>query len=276
MSEMCLQRVAAHFNLCFDDVKAIAYGVLPLDDASQARLAQIQLDGTLQAESSPSSLSLPAQLTQQQPTLPLPRTSGSRGRRKKGTKKEDAVVDVATVASDIPVSGAAVADEMIMGGDAGDENGDAATLRRKQSNTEETQEDELVASMIQALSTEGTLSEVREMQVDPDCLREQEIVAEVARRRSKLQAKAATRQREKSDAIFDAFDQDKDGYMNYAELRALGTATGGSLTEIAYCAICEELGIDASRGVTKEELWRMYSSAGMGDASRDYNLVFNQ
>ena len=66
------------------------------------------------------------------------------------------------------------------------------------------------------------------------------------------------------------------GYLNYAELASLGAATGGELPEMAYCAICEEVGADAKRGVTRQELFTMYTDAGMGDANRDFNLIFRQ
>ena len=53
--------------------------------------------------------------------------------------------------------------------------------------------------------------------VDPDKKREQDIMAEVARRRAALNNAEATKR--KSDAIFDRFDVDKDGYMNYEDIR---------------------------------------------------------
>ena len=63
--------------------------------------------------------------------------------------------------------------------------------------------------------------------------------------------------------------------MNYKELRALGLATGGELPQGVYRSVCEEIGADPSKGVTKELLLLMYTDAGLGDAHRDYNLVFN-
>lgn len=108
--------------------------------------------------------------------------------------------------------------------------------------------------------------------VDPDKKREQDIMAEVARRRAALNNAEATKR--KSDAIFDRFDVDKDGYMNYEELRALGLATGGDLPEVAYVALCEEIGANPAKGVTKALLLTMYTDAGLGDAHRDHNMLF--
>eukprot|EP00966_Prymnesium_polylepis_P126266 2920196-Prymnesium_polylepis.1 len=66
------------------------------------------------------------------------------------------------------------------------------------------------------------------------------------------------------------------GYLNFTELVALGAATGGELPEMAYCAICLEVGADAKKGVTRQELLTMYTDAGMGDANRDFNLIFQR
>ena len=82
------------------------------------------------------------------------------------------------------------------------------------------------------------------------------------------------RMREKSDAIFAHFDVDQDGFLKYAELAALGSATGGNLPEIAFGAICEELNADPTKGIDRNALFCLYTDAGMGDVGRDYNLVF--
>ena len=111
------------------------------------------------------------------------------------------------------------------------------------------------------------------MQIDPETLRQQEIIAEVARRRAERDNnEAATKQ--KSDEIFERFDVDKDGYMNYEELRALGKATGGDLPNAAYISLCEEIGANPAKGVSKALLLTMYTDAGLGDAHRDYNIIF--
>ena len=137
-------------------------------------------------------------------------------------------------------------------------------------------------------------------QLDPAKQREQDIIAEVARRRKEMEATAT---KKKSDEIFEHFDgkpttkhlqgwhcwpslltaisfnfvhcsADRDGYMNFQELRELGRATGGDLPRPAYVSICEEIGADPSKGVTKALLLLMYTDAGLGDAHRDYNLIF--
>lgn len=129
--------------------------------------------------------------------------------------------------------------------------------------TEEQQAmDELTAAV---LESEGIAT------VSPAVQREQDIIAEVARRRKDMDA-AATRK--KSDAIFAHFDADGDGYLNFKELRALGQTTGGDLPLAAYTSICEEIGANPKKGVTKELLLLMYTDAGLGDAHRDYNLIF--
>lgn len=128
--------------------------------------------------------------------------------------------------------------------------------------------DELAAAVI-----ESEMSELGEdlRNIDPEVQRERDIAAEVARRRSERDA-AATKT--KSDAIFDRFDEDKDGLLNYRELKALGAATGGVLPRSAYTSICNEIGADPAKGVTRELLLTMYTDAGLGDAHRDHNLIF--
>ena len=129
--------------------------------------------------------------------------------------------------------------------------------------------DELATAMLEDELGPGAAKAL----VDPEQQRQAEIMAEVARRRKEVQdLSAATR--EKSDAIFQHFDKDQDGYLNYSELRALGQATGGELPQIAYKSICDEIGADARKGVTKTLLLLMYTDAELGDAHRDYNLIF--
>ena len=110
------------------------------------------------------------------------------------------------------------------------------------------------------------------LRVDPETARQMEIVEEVKRRR---QQDEPARLRHKSDAIFGRFDVDGDGFLNFAELSVLGAATGGGeLSQLAYGAVCHEIGADAARGVTCDELFKLYTDADMGDANRDYNLIF--
>jgi hypothetical protein len=108
---------------------------------------------------------------------------------------------------------------------------------------------------------------------NPDVRREQDIVAEVARRREALERGPAETKR-KSDEIFARFDADGDGHLNFDELRALGQATGGDLVQARYKMLCEEIGANPKKGITAALLLIMYTDAGLGDAHRDYNLVF--
>lgn len=119
---------------------------------------------------------------------------------------------------------------------------------------------------------ETMLEEMPEVE-EPEPTREQLVVEELAKRR-KLTGPA--RLRGKSDEIHRHFDRDGDGYLNYPELAALGRATGGELPEIAFGAVCMEVGADSSRGFTPEDLFRLYVEAGMGDVNRDHNLVFSK
>ena len=105
----------------------------------------------------------------------------------------------------------------------------------------------------------------------PSVQREQDIMAEVARRRAE---RGPAEIKRKSDEIFDRFDADGDGYLNFDELRALGQATGGDLVQARYKMLCEEIGAHPKKGVTKALLLIMYTDAGLGDAHRDHNLIF--
>lgn len=158
--------------------------------------------------------------------------------------------------------------------------------------------DELAAAVLKdELAQDASLQQaVLEAEPPAAAQREQDIMAEVARRRAALDADATRR---KSDEIFDHFDQDRDGYLGYKELRALGQATGGELPKAAYVSICSEIGADPKKGVTKALLLCMYTDAALvrwsrfgrvrvgrqpnvidacsqGDAHRDYNLVFKR
>lgn len=126
--------------------------------------------------------------------------------------------------------------------------------------------DELAAAVIES---EGALP-----QIDPSVQREMDIIAEVARRRKEQEGAMSTKQ--KSDEIFEKFDVDRDGYLNFNELRALGKATGGELPHAAYAAVCQEIGANPAHGVTRALLLTMYTDAALGDAHRDHNLVFGR
>ena len=64
--------------------------------------------------------------------------------------------------------------------------------------------------------------------------------------------------------------------MNYDELKAFGRATGGELTQDDYTSICEAIGADLSKGVTKPLLLIMYTDADedFGDIDEDFEVMF--
>ena len=134
------------------------------------------------------------------------------------------------------------------------------------------EEDPLAEAIIAAEVDPDVRNELRAA-VNPAAKREADIMAEVARRRAQQGADETKR---KSDEIFDHFDQDRDGYLNFPELRALGLATGGELVKSAYDAVCQEIGANPAKGITKPLLLTMYTDAGLGDAHRDYNLIFRR
>ena len=141
-------------------------------------------------------------------------------------------------------------------------------------------DEEAQSAMDKALAAavlQSEMEDIAAMQIDPAAAereREQEIMAEVQRRRAERDTANMAAVKQKSDAIFERFDVDRDGYMNYAELKALGAATGGELPRAAFVSVCEELGADPSKGVSKALLLLMYTDAGLGDAHRDHNLIF--
>jgi hypothetical protein len=132
----------------------------------------------------------------------------------------------------------------------------------------DTEEDRAMDELAAAVIEEEGLQPVV---MDPATKREQDIIAEVARRRA---ARDASETKRKSDEIFARFDADRDELLNFSELAELGQATGGELHKATYKAICEEIGADPKKGVTRDLLLTMYTDAGLGDAHRDYNLIF--
>ena len=83
------------------------------------------------------------------------------------------------------------------------------------------------------MESEGIdMSKKAVIQEEARVAREQSIMEEVARRRAAADAAATQR---KSHAIFERFDVDKDGYLNYRELWALGQVTGEPCHFHALC-----------------------------------------
>ena len=129
------------------------------------------------------------------------------------------------------------------------------------------QEDAIVSHLLSDVANELP-------EVEPDSLRQQAIVAEVERRRALSGNTGQQRLREKSDAIFGRFDLDCNGFLNYKEISLLGAATGGEIPEIAFGSICEEINEDPTHGISSNGLFKLYTTAGMGDADRDFNMIF--
>ena len=140
------------------------------------------------------------------------------------------------------------------------------------SDEEEPEEDKAMDALTAAmLESEAEMTDSPPA-ISPEKQRELDIIAEVARRREAKNSAAATQR--KSDAIFDKFDIDRDGLLNYRELSALGRATGGDLPQPAYVSVCKEIGADPNKGVSRPLLLCIYTDAGLGDVHRDYNLIF--
>lgn len=247
MSNDALLRVAAYYSLDPDELMAVAAGRTELDKAATQRLDKLRAAAN-QAAPAPAPAPMPEQ---EQATGAAAAPAAARSKSKRGKPKKhpakpaEAAVDAAT-AAEVSAETPSLADEREM---------EAAI-------------EEAASSLIKELTIDG------ELQIDPEVARRQEIMEEVARRRAAMDEAPEVRLRRKSDRIFAKFDVDADGYLSFKELRALGAATGGDLTELAYGAICAEVDADAKRGVTPDELFRMYTDAEMGDADRDYNIVF--
>lgn len=83
--------------------------------------------------------------------------------------------------------------------------------------------------------------------------------------------------------LFEHFDQDHDGYLNFPELQALQAATTGTtttddgsstLTENMYVMACKALNCHPTTGLSLEALKFTYASDG-ADISKDFEAVFH-
>jgi hypothetical protein len=80
--------------------------------------------------------------------------------------------------------------------------------------------------------------------------------------------------RDKVQVLFEYFDKDVDGYLNYAELRKLQSATSGVvLSEEMYIMACKALNCHPSQGLSLDALKFTYASDG-ADIETDCNKVF--
>lgn len=236
MSDDALLCVAAYYSLDPDELRAVATGRIELDGAATQRLAKLRAAAQAVLEQAQTTGTAAA------PAAAKVKSKRSKPRKKSSAKHSEAVLDDA----------------------------DAATPSLTDERAMEAAIEEAAGSLLQELTIDG------ELQIDPEVVRRQEIMEEVARRRAAMDEVPEVRLRAKSDAIFAKFDTDADGFLGYLELRALGAATGGELSELAYGAICAEVEADAARGVSSDELFRMYTDAEVGDADRDYNLLFRR
>lgn len=82
--------------------------------------------------------------------------------------------------------------------------------------------------------------------------------------------------RDKVGAIHEHFDCDKDGYLNFAELKNLQSKTSGaSLDEDQYVMVCKALGCHPSKGVSLPALRLTYAAEGT-NLEEDYGKVFSE
>ena len=81
--------------------------------------------------------------------------------------------------------------------------------------------------------------------------------------------------RDKVKVLFEHFDLDQDGYLNFDELYALQRATSSDrLTEPMYVMACQSLQCHPDTGLTVEALKFTYASDG-ADIEVDYAQVFS-
>eukprot|EP00746_Dinoflagellata_sp_MGD_P089895 gnl/MRDRNA2_/MRDRNA2_35466_c0_seq1.p1 gnl/MRDRNA2_/MRDRNA2_35466_c0~~gnl/MRDRNA2_/MRDRNA2_35466_c0_seq1.p1 ORF type:complete len:129 (+),score=24.01 gnl/MRDRNA2_/MRDRNA2_35466_c0_seq1:116-502(+) len=80
-------------------------------------------------------------------------------------------------------------------------------------------------------------------------------------------------ERQKCDEMFDLFDKDEDKALNLHEMQALVAATGGEFEESSYTAACGALGANPSKGLSSEQLFKLYVNFGAGDIEKDHAVV---
>jgi hypothetical protein len=82
--------------------------------------------------------------------------------------------------------------------------------------------------------------------------------------------------RDKVRVLFDHFDADQDGHLNYEELRQLQAATEGVvLSEEMYVMACKALNCHPRNGVSLEALKFTYAAEG-ADIEKDFEKVFGE
>ena len=240
-----LKRISAHFDLPLDEVRMVASGERQLSQAAAAKLAQMDaavLPCAAEADA-PAPVAAKCSAATEAPAGAVEATRAD---------VEDAAAEEAEEAVAIE-EGSSSAAQTSGGGGAKGRRKRAGRGRKKKQNQaadssqvgEEEDEEKLLEEMLNnCVTLDDEPNKADQKQLQP-----------------------------KSDEIFAKFDSDLDGWLNFKELVALGHATGGELTEMAYGAVCDELGADHTVGVSKEQLLRMYCE-DMGDCDRDYELIF--
>lgn len=68
--------------------------------------------------------------------------------------------------------------------------------------------------------------------------------------------------RARCDLIFEKYDKDSDGVLNFEELCSLMDAGGRRIDEYdAYASLCNRLGCDARTGLTKKDVYKLFEKA---------------
>lgn len=90
-----------------------------------------------------------------------------------------------------------------------------------------------------------------------------------------IKAEVTALKSQASRRIFDMADRDKDGYLSFAELQWLARASG-DMTDLSrqdYSTICRAVGAESSRGLSSDQLWKMYTKLHAGDAMEDWDRL---
>ena len=81
---------------------------------------------------------------------------------------------------------------------------------------------------------------------------------------------ADPQQERAASQVFEFFDQDDDGYLDYDETRLLAQLSDGyDLTTDEYRDLCRTMGASSSKGLSQDDVVHMYAHLGMGDAKED-------
>mmetsp|Transcript_12334 Transcript_12334/g.14873 ORF Transcript_12334/g.14873 Transcript_12334/m.14873 type:complete len:132 (-) Transcript_12334:27-422(-) len=79
---------------------------------------------------------------------------------------------------------------------------------------------------------------------------------------------------DKVAAIHEYFDKDKDGHLNFEELRSLQLLTSGDdMDKEQFVAVCRVLDCHPSRGISLNALKLTYAADG-ANIAKDYDTVF--